>query len=180
MPELPKERRRKIAEKYCLNSEVSRVMVADSEIFRFFEEATKSSSHFQQLANWIIVEFPGQLGFPVYQSGIEAQQVAELVNLINSKTLSGKNAKIVASSMIKTGLDPSRILKEDPSLGLLHNKTELEELVFSTLESNQSSISDYKNGKARALNFLVGKVMASYKQADPEVVRQIILERISC
>ncbi|WP_157952550.1 Asp-tRNA(Asn)/Glu-tRNA(Gln) amidotransferase subunit GatB [Candidatus Similichlamydia epinepheli] len=180
MPELPTERRRRIAEKYCLHAEASRVLVTDSENFRFFEEASKTCSHFQQLANWIIVEFPGQLGLPIYQSEIKPIQVSELVNLISNKTLSGKNAKSVAARMITTGLNPSEILREDPSLGLSHNETELENLILFTLESNPNSISDYKNGKERALNFLVGKVMASYKQADPELVRQLLLERITC
>ncbi|RDB31473.1 Asp-tRNA(Asn)/Glu-tRNA(Gln) amidotransferase subunit GatB [Candidatus Similichlamydia laticola] len=179
LPELPKERRATLREKYSLHTESLYVLVSDQRLFLYFEEAAHFCKHFQQLANWIIVEFSGQLRCPIYMSDIKPQHVASLVELIMTKKLSGKNAKVVAAHMVETFLSPEEILKQDPSLSLSQDTNNLNKMITSVLEEHPDSILDYRNGKMRALNFLVGKVMSSCKQADPAMVREVLLQKMS-
>ena len=84
--------------------------------------------------------------------------------------------------MFLTGGDPSNIIKEKGLLQITGEK-EIEEAVKAVLAENPKAIEDYKNGKANAFQFLIGKVMAQTQgKASPEIANKIlrdILDKIN-
>lgn len=79
---------------------------------------------------------------------------------------------------MKQGGDPEKIVKEK-GLVQISDENQLREIITEILNENEQSIVDYKNGKDRALGFLVGQVMKKTKgQANPPMVNKILKEEI--
>ena len=80
--------------------------------------------------------------------------------------------------MFKTGADPTHII-EKKQLAQVSNETELEQAVVKVILQNPEPVKDYKKGKEKALQFLIGKVMALTKgRANPQVVADILKRRL--
>ena len=106
------------------------------------------------------------------------EDLSELIKLINGRTISNTIAKKVIEEMFDSGKAPKVIVKEK---GLLQNNDEeaLLSIVKKVLGLNLQSCFDYKNGKGRAIGFLVGLVMKeSMGKANPQMVNKLILEEI--
>ena len=95
-------------------------------------------------------------------------------NVLNSKT-----GKIVVKEMLETGKNPKDIVKEKGLIQITDEKA-IEEIVEKVLEENEQSIEDYKNGKDRALGFLVGQAMKLSKgKANPKMVNEIMINKLN-
>lgn len=81
--------------------------------------------------------------------------------------------------MFETGKKPEEIVKEK-GLIQISDEGELENMVEEILDKNQQSIEDYKNGKDRAVGFLVGQIMkATRGKANPQIVNKILVEKLN-
>ncbi len=110
---------------------------------------------------------------------ITPQHIGKLVNLVNKKTISSTAAKKVFDEMFTTGKDPDAIVKDR---GLIQNSDTdfIKGIVLKVLSENQQSVADYKNGKDRALGFLVGRVMKESKgKANPAIANRILKQELS-
>jgi aspartyl-tRNA(Asn)/glutamyl-tRNA(Gln) amidotransferase subunit B len=107
--------------------------------------------------------------------------LGKLVHLIEKGTITGKIAKSVADEMVlHPGKDPEEIVKENPDFQPIHDTSSIEPLVDQVLAANPQSIADYKAGKGRAFDFLVGQVMKLCKgKASPTVVNEILTKKIN-
>ena len=80
--------------------------------------------------------------------------------------------------MLETGKDPETII-EEKGLKQITDENEIVKMVEEVISQNEQSIEDYKNGKDKALGFLVGQVMKLSKgKANPGLINKIILEKI--
>ncbi len=101
-----------------------------------------------------------------------------MVKLIEKGTISSKIAKKVFKELIENGGDPEQIVK-DKGLVQISDEATLRKLVTEALDNNPQSIEDFKNGKDRAIGFLVGQIMkASKGQANPPMVNKLLLEEM--
>jgi aspartyl-tRNA(Asn)/glutamyl-tRNA(Gln) amidotransferase subunit B len=106
------------------------------------------------------------------------QFLAELLQLIDKGTISGRIAKDVFVKMFDTGKKPSQIVAED-KLEVVSDEQQLGEIVRKVVDSNPESVRDYKNGKTKAIGFLVGQVMKETKgKADPRLVNKLLAEEL--
>lgn len=184
LPELPGARLKRYVETLKLSEYSAKLLVADKKLSDSFEEGLKLSKNPVALCNWLTVEFIGRIkdtGKSLDQLGLQVGDIAKLVNLIESGKITGKIAKMVADDMVsRPGTSPETIIAENPDYNPLTNASEIEDMVSRTVQSNPESITDYKRGKDRALQFLVGEVMKISKgKAPPAVVRDLILEAIN-
>ena len=146
--------------------------------------ALKSCDNPSALCNWITVEFVGRFkesGIHLAKSGILAEHIARLVSFIDSKKITGRIAKEVADIMAaKPGKDPEIIIKENPNFQAVHDTSAIEPFVDEVLAANAQSVEDFRNGKDKAFNFLVGQVMKLSKgKASPDVVKDLLIKKIS-
>ena len=78
-----------------------------------------------------------------------------------------------------TGKDPETIIKEK-GLKQVSNEDEILKVVLEVLDENPQSIEDFKNGKDRALGFMVGQVMKKSKgQANPKMASDLLTKELS-
>ncbi len=90
-----------------------------------------------------------------------------------------KLRKKVFAELVEKGGDPEKIVK-DKGLAQISDEGQLTEIITKVLDENEQSIIDFKDGKKRALGFLVGQVMKATKgQANPPMVNKILVQEIN-
>ncbi len=183
LPELPHQRYKRYLAEYGLPEGPAAILINEKALADYFEEALKICPSPKSVCNWITVEFTGRFkdtGKTLLASGITAPHVGKLVHLIEKGTVTGKIAKSVADEMVlHPGKDPEQIVKENPDFQPIHDTSSIEPLVDQVLAANPQSIADYKAGKGRAFDFLVGQVMKLCKgKASPAVVNEMLTKKI--
>ncbi len=184
LPELPLQRTRRYVKDFGLHPDSAFVLTTDKPLADYFESALAHCKNARSLCNWIIVEFAGRLkaqGKTLLGTGIPAEQIAALVNLIDNQTITGKIAKNVADDLLA---DPfkkvSEIVASNPAYQPVHDEIEIEGYVDQVLNENAQSVADFKAGKERAFGFLVGQVMKLSKgKASPQVVNDLLKKKTS-
>lgn len=164
-----------------LNEYDANQLIQNRDISNYFDDASQYGANPKLLANWINVDVMAVLNkeeIEMKDFVISAKHLAELVKLIDSKQISNKQAREVFSIMLKKDDDPQQIVA---SLGqtMVSDEEVILNLIHQVLQSNKQSIQDYKNGKDRALGYLVGQVMKLSKgQANPGLTSKLLLKEI--
>ena len=183
LPELPGQRYERYIHQLKLTPYNANLLVNDKPLSDYFEKALKYCPHAASLCNWITVEFVGRLkdsGKKIYQTAIQSEHIANLVNMIEDKVINGKIAKKVADEMmLYPGKDSKKIVEENPDFKPMEETDEIEKIVRLVLDENPQSVIDYKAGKGRAFDFLVGQVMKHTKgKASPSIVNDLLKRMI--
>ena len=183
LPELPHERFERYVKKLKLSQYNASILVNNKSLSNYYETALKSCKNASALCNWITVEFVGRFKdspAPLYKSGILPEHIATLVTFIDDKKITGRIGKEVADIMVQIpGKNPEIIIKENPNFQAVHNVSAIEPFVNEVLSANEQSVIDFKNGKDKAFNFLVGQVMKLSKgKASPDVVKELLMKKI--
>lgn len=181
IPELPDARRKRYVEELDLPEYDAGVITATKEMADFFEETVKLGADVKQASNWLMGEVSGYMNKHLKELPelkITPEGLAKMIKLIDDGTISSKIAKKVFAELVENGTDPEKYVKEQ-GLVQISDEGQLREIVGKVLDENEQSIADYKDGKGRALGFLVGQVMkATQGQANPQMVNKILKEEI--
>lgn len=183
LPELPAERRNRYINEFHLSEHQASTLVINKELSDFFEEGLKFLPNPIALCNWITVEFVGRVkdsGKTLPHYGISIQHITQLIQLIESKTITGKIAKNIADIMVLyPQKSPKEIIHENPDFVPIHDTGVLESIIDQVIKENPQSCVDYRNGKEKAYHFLVGQIMKTSRgKADPNLVQNILLKKI--
>lgn len=184
LPELPQDRYDRYINELELSAYSASVLVNDKKLSDDFENGLQECKNPISLCNWLTVEFAGRIkesGKTVTEFGISVPHIAELVNLIEDKSITGKIAKKVADDMVQSpGTSPRDIVRKNPDYTPITDTSQIQNLVQKVLQENPESIEDYKSGKAKAFQFLIGQVMKACKgKASPELVRDLLQKEIT-
>ena len=111
---------------------------------------------------------------------VTPENYAEFIGLVADGTVNSSGAQTVLAEMMKGGdSDPSHII-ERLGVAQTHDETSIEAFVDEALAANEKSIADYRNGKANALQFLIGQVMKQSKgKANPEMARAMLVKKLA-
>jgi aspartyl-tRNA(Asn)/glutamyl-tRNA(Gln) amidotransferase subunit B len=182
IPELPDERRKRYIEELGLPAYDAKVLTLTKEMSDFFEAAVEKGADAKLASNWLMGEVSAYLNAQQQELAdvaLTPEGLAGLVKLIEKGTISSKIAKKVFKELIEKGGDAEKIVKEK-GLVQISDEATLRKLVTEALDNNPQSIEDFKNGKDRAIGFLVGQIMkASKGQANPPMVNKLLLEEIN-
>lgn len=182
IPELPDARQKRYTEQHGLSHYDAVVITASKSLADFFEACLEHTADAKAVANWIMGELSAHLNANDIEVGdvpVTPQGLGKMIALIDKGTISSKIAKKVFKEMLEHGGDPEQIVK-DKGLVQISDEGQLKEIVAEIVAANPQSIEDFKNGKDRALGFLVGQVMKATKgQANPKMVNQLIREQLS-
>ncbi|HHY04164.1 MAG TPA: Asp-tRNA(Asn)/Glu-tRNA(Gln) amidotransferase subunit GatB [Thermoanaerobacterales bacterium] len=177
LPELPHQRKKRYIEQFGLPSYDAEVITSSKELSNFYEECVEHYHDPKTVSNWVMVELMGLLnetGKEIEDVIFKPKQLANMLSMIDKGTISGKIAKDVFKEMFDTGKDPDDIVKEK-GLIQISDEQELEEIARDAIQQNPQSVEDYKNGKKKALGFLVGQVMKATKgKANPQMANKIL------
>ena len=180
LPEMPAARLQRFTE-LGLPDYDAEVLTSNKELADFFDAALTHYNNPKTLSNWLMGEFLGLLNaanLEVSQSRVTPGSLARLLTLMDQGTISGKIAKEVFADMFATGKEPKSLI-EEKGLTQISDTGELERLAGEVLANNPGSVSDYKNGKKKALGFLVGQIMkATRGKANPRLANEILLKKL--
>lgn len=184
LPELATEKKKRFLEEYKLSEYFTDLLIDDKALCLFFEQSVTLAKNIQTYCNFVVVEFcarANERNIHVRDLNIPSKNIAELVNLIEDKKITGKMAKEIADIMTTSPeKSPKEIAQGNPSFTVMNDSKALEEIISRICDNNPQSIADYKKGKEKAFAFLVGQVMKETKgTASPVEVKELILKKIS-
>ncbi|MBN8192385.1 Asp-tRNA(Asn)/Glu-tRNA(Gln) amidotransferase subunit GatB [Bacillus sp. NTK074B] len=181
IPELPDERKKRYVEEMGLPAYDAMVLTLTKEMSDFFEETVGAGADSKLASNWLMGEVSAYLNAQqkeLEEVKLTPQGLAGMIKLIEKGTISSKIAKKVFKELVENGGDPEQIVK-DKGLVQISDEGALLKIVTETLDANPQSIEDFKNGKDRAIGFLVGQIMKATKgQANPPLVNKLLLQEI--
>ena len=181
LPEMPEARVLRYTEKYQLPKKDARILVATKEISDYYDEAIQFTKEWKLVCNWLLGETMAYLNksnMTIEEIKMTPKSLAEMVNCVVDETISSKQAKKVFDLMMETGKDPETIIEEN-HMKQISSVDEIRKIVCDVLDKNPQSIEDYKNGKDRAVGFLVGQIMkATGGQANPGVTNKVLIEEL--
>ena len=182
MPELPKEMAARFIKQYEVSDYDARLLTTSRLQADWFEQAANFCGQGKLLANWILGELSAALNknsLDIAQSPINAERLAGLIGRIADNTLSNKLAKQVFEAMWNTDLSADEIIERD-GLKQMTDTGAIEKIIDEVLANNQKSVEEFKAGKEKAFNALVGQVMkASRGKANPQQVQTLLRNKLN-
>ena len=182
LPEMPKEKRRRMIEKDGLPEYDAGIITASKALVDFYDAVHTHYGDAKKISNWIMGELLAKVnaeGIELNALKIQPEQMAALLKLVDSGEISGKIAKKVFAEMFETGNNPGDIIKKQ-GLMQISDETALKTMIEQVVETNPKSVEDYKAGKTKALGFLVGQIMKQSRgQANPAVINRLLVEKLN-
>lgn len=182
IPELPHEKQERFIKEYGIPKYDAGVLTLTTAMAEFFENTAKISNDAKATSNWLMGDISriiNEKAMTIAEVKFTPEHLAELIKLIGTGTISNNIGKKVIEEMFETGKSPKIIVEEK---GLVQNNDEgaILEVVKNIIANNPQSIEDFKNGKTRAVGFLVGLVMKETKgKANPQIVNKLVSEEVS-
>lgn len=181
IPELPDARKKRYVEEFGLPEYDAAVLTATKELSDFFEATVAAGADAKQASNWLMGEVSGYLNAEqkeLHEVALRPESLAGMIKLIENGTISSKIAKTVFKELIENGGDAEQVVK-DKGLVQISDEGALMKVVVEAMDNNPQSIEDFKNGKKKAVGFLVGQIMKATKgQANPQIVNKLIAEEM--
>jgi len=157
------------------------VLANDLHLARYFETAAQGAKKPKNIANWILNDLQSALnstGKTIDDCPIPPQALDELVNLIDTGKISGKQGKEVFAEMFASGKGADDIVKER-GIEQLSDASEIEAICDQVIAANPKPAADFKAGNAASLNFLKGQVMKLSKgKANPQLAGEILERKL--
>jgi aspartyl-tRNA(Asn)/glutamyl-tRNA(Gln) amidotransferase subunit B len=181
VPELPKAKRARFVEQYEVSPYDAGVLASDLGLARYFETAAKGARKPKNVANWILNDLQSALndaGTAIGDCPIPPQALDELVNLIESGKISGKQGKEVFTEMFASGKGAAAVVREK-GIEQLSDASAIEKLCDEVIAANPKPAADFRAGNAASLNFLKGQVMKLSKgKANPVIVGESLERKL--
>ena len=189
LPELPLARRARFVNQYGLPDYDANLLTSSRAVADFFEAVMGSKPLTgeprrklgKSVSNWMLGELTRLLnltGTEVEQVKIQPRHLIELLELIDTGTLSTGMARTVFEEMFNTGEPPERIAK-DAGMVQISDADSIRSAVEEVIASNPDPVSDYLTGKETAMRFLVGQVMKITKgKANPQLVSEQLKDKL--
>ncbi|MDH3281336.1 MAG: Asp-tRNA(Asn)/Glu-tRNA(Gln) amidotransferase subunit GatB [Gammaproteobacteria bacterium] len=182
LPELPDARRARFIEEYSLNPEDAAQLTVDKPIADYFEAAVAATkAEAKIVANWVNGELAARLNkdsVEIIKSPVRAEALANLLDRINDKTISGKIAKEVFEAMWGGEGAPDKII-EERGLKQITDKGAIEKIIDQVLAASETQVEQYKGGQDKVFGYFVGQVMkATQGKANPQQVNDILHKKL--
>ena len=180
MPELPDAKRRRYIDKGVPAAAAS-LLVASRDRAEFFESAVGGGAAHDAVANLVVGELAGLLNaaqISFEHSPVTPQDLAALQRRVADGTISGKIAKDLLRAMFDREGSVDQLI-ESRGLKQISDAGAIEKLVDDVLAKNAKQVEDYRAGKEKAFNSLVGQVMkATQGKANPAQVNEILRRKL--
>jgi aspartyl-tRNA(Asn)/glutamyl-tRNA(Gln) amidotransferase subunit B len=181
LPELPVAMQTRFQNDYGVSAYDAAVLTGSRALADYFEAAATACGQGKLAANWVMGELSATLNkaeLDISQSPVTAAQLGALIARIQDGTLSGKLAKQVFEGLWEGAGDVDAII-EARGLKQMSDSGELEAIIDDVLAANPKSVEEFRSGKEKAFNALVGQVMkASRGKANPAQVNALLKAKL--
>ena len=179
LPELPDIRKKRFIEDYDLSSYDSNILVSEKETADYFEAAAENSNP-KLVCNWVIGELfsvLNKINKTIEDCPIKAEDLGELINLIDNETITGRIAKDVFEIMLNTGESPASIVDAN-NMKQVNDLSEIEAVIDKIIENNPDQVNALSE-KPNLIGWFVGQVMKETQgKANPKTVNEILGKKL--
>jgi len=178
LPELPNKKARRFMDEYDLNEKEVEILVSDKGLADYFEKVVAMGCRPKDVSNWIVVEVLRSIKKAEVRE-IKAESLGKLIRLVDQGTISRLVGKAVLRDIIESGKDPEEIIIEK-GLSQISGEDELKKIVDRVISKNPKAIEDLKNGKNKAIGFLVGQIMKETNgKANPAMAKDMLIKNLN-
>ncbi|WEV56270.1 Asp-tRNA(Asn)/Glu-tRNA(Gln) amidotransferase subunit GatB [Ligilactobacillus acidipiscis] len=178
IPEMPEDRRKRYVNEWGVTEYDADVLTQTMEMSDFFEATVTSGADPKLAANWLMGDVSAYMNdkkVELADLALTPAHLAQMIGLIQDETISSKIAKKVFKQIVANDTDPKAWVEEKGMVQLSDPAT-LQPIIDDVLDNNAKSIEDFKNGKDRAVGFLVGNIMKQTRgKANPKVVNKLLM-----
>ena len=182
LPELPVAKRERFIREYQIPAYDAGVLTADKALALYYEDVVRLCGKPKQASNWVmgdVLRFLNEEKRDIRQCPISAGSLADMINLIEEGTISGKMAKDIVEDMYHTGKPPQDIIREK-GLVQITDEGELTETIKAIIDAHPAQLSDYRGGREKLFGFFVGQVMKSTQgKANPQLVNNLLKKMLA-
>src|SRR3569832_1113290 len=182
MAELPRTMSARFVADYGLPEYDATTLTASKAMAAYFEEAAKASGQPTLASNWVMGELSRRVNAgegKIEAAPVSSKQLAEIIVRISDGTISNNAAKQVFDAMWNGEGSGNKSIIEAKGLRQMNDSGALEKIVDEVVAANADNITQYKAGKDKAFNALVGQVMkASKGKANPAQVNELLKKKI--
>ena len=182
IPEMPDKRRERYVNEWGIPEYDAGVLTQTKEMSDFYEATVASGADAKLAANWLMGEVSAYLNankVELQETALTPEHLATMIRLIEDETISSKIAKKVFKEIIQNDTEPKSWV-EEKGMAQLSDPAKLQPIIDEVLDNNEQSIIDFKNGKDRAVGFLVGAIMKQTRgKANPKVVNKLLMASLA-
>lgn len=183
IPELQNAKLLRYVKEFGLSQKDAAFIAESVELASLFDSCmAKGRFPAKSYTTWILGDFIKYLNDnakTVSDTKLNADNLTELVELIENKTISNAGGKKIFAVILEQEKSVKKLV-EELGLAQVSDASALEAIADKVLSENQKSITDYKNGKTNALGYLVGQCMkASKGKANPGMMKEIVINKIN-
>jgi aspartyl-tRNA(Asn)/glutamyl-tRNA(Gln) amidotransferase subunit B len=183
MPELPGAMRERFVRDYGLPEYDASMLTASQAMAAYYEAVAAAVPDRKTAANWLMGEVAAALNsaqIDIARSPVSAAQLAGLINRVLDGTISNKTAKEVFAALWNREGDSADAIIEARGLRQISDAGAIERLIDEVLAANPGPVAEFRAGKEKAFNSLVGQAMkATRGKANPQQVNEILRRRLS-
>ena len=181
MYELPSEMKARLVKEYDLTNYDADGITSNIDVANYFKELLSFKVNAKLASNWILTNLFSRLNesdIDIKSSPLKANKLAELILRIEDKTISNNAAKKVFDEIWDQDKSVDDVI-EHLGLKQISNENEIVDILNQVLQDNEAMVEEYKSGKDKAFNALIGQVMkASKGKANPGQVSQLLKEKL--
>ncbi|NLP48741.1 MAG: Asp-tRNA(Asn)/Glu-tRNA(Gln) amidotransferase subunit GatB [Clostridiales bacterium] len=179
LPEMPEEKKKRYIEELGLPEYDTGIITDSVHLVRVFEETAKVCADPKEAANWIMGELlmllkdsqtlPENIDF-------DPSYLGKIINMLKEGKINRGTAKKVFAEVFAKNMEPEAYIKEN-NLELLTDNTAIKAAVEKVVAENEKSVNEYKSGKKKAFQFLMGQSMKALRgQAPAQEVSKLLKE----
>ena len=178
-PELRTEKQQRYKEEYDIPEYDIDIITSSKKMADLFEETIALGAAPKKVSNWLMVETMRLLKEHEMEADeirFSAAHLAALIQMVEAREINGTVAKEVFEKVFSENIDPKAYVEEH-GLKTVNDEGALKKVVEEVIASNPQSVEDYRNGKEKAIGFLVGQTMKAMKgKADPGMINKMLKE----
>lgn len=178
-PEFRSEKMKRYKEEFEIPDYDIEIITGSKHMADLFEAATAICGQPKKVSNWLMGEtlrLMKEKEIDAEDLRFSPENLAKLIKLTDAKVINGSVAKEVFEVMFEENVDPEQYV-EEKGLMTVNDEGALRGVIAEVIAANPQSVEDYKNGKEKAIGFLVGQTMKAMKgKADPGEVNRILKE----
>jgi aspartyl-tRNA(Asn)/glutamyl-tRNA(Gln) amidotransferase subunit B len=157
------------------------VLTDERPMAEYFEAAVAAGAEAKAVSNWItgdIAAYVNAQRLSFLDLPFRPQQLAEMVQMIEGGTISGKIAQEILPELLEKGGSPKAIV-EERGLGMISDPAAITAIVEELLAAHPEEVEAFRGGKNKLQGFFVGQLMKKTGgKADPRLANQILLDRL--
>ena len=178
-PEFKTEKMKRYKEEYGIPDYDIEILTDSKKLADIFEQTTAICNNPKKVSNWLMVEtmrIIKEKSMDVSDISFSPANLAALIKLTDDGSINSSVAKEVFEKIFDEDIDPVKYVEEN-GLKQVNDEGALKKTVEDVIAANPQSVEDYRNGKEKAIGFLVGQTMKAMKgKANPAMVNDMLKE----